>query len=699
MLLDRFKEQFHHGFQGKITKPSQYHAAATFLREEIRLLVAELCPEGVRIDQLSHDLDQTVDALNTYECSNPNRTFNADSIPGSSPDLQELEELRYMHRVLNKQVTLLDDQFRIPGNANYEEAQESLLLWQQKQAELQSQLAALQILADKALSADSVSAHTPLQKFQKLYTRLQELYREIVSDYDLLSRVLTRHRNFILKDSPPQRQFRILNEQVAPLLQDKQINADWYDLVQSWYKANNLANNTIKTASQQSPIYHGLLNKAKYYIKEYAPKQPENITGTDNSTISPTQIQSEINQDQLLLDQLTLRIETVRENTKKRAQNELEQVRSLWSQLEKLSRQYTGRKAASAYEEPFGELQAIHRNPYCQRTLLHWPVPAPYESAMDFGQFIYLTNQAFINIQLQFMRDFWENYSGHALTHAQCVAVLTDADYLQIVGEQGYGKSLTLAAKASYLQTYLDIRSDQILLLTGKHAFTKPAIELVRIEEPEASLRITSLFQEQNFIRTHLDPSVDSGLLLQCLELFLMTCDPADSMHYMEKHRLEELSSAQLTHAQVQEQQLFRAFKQLTLNYLNYMQDQHLTDAYTVLRKATELLNTGKAVCPYRYLLVDDFEQLSPYEFHMLQAMLQSNSLAKLTCTGSKWQIPSQEKFINKSFPLLPRDHFLVREILREAQYLSDDFLEEKSYLVLPKTRGEVVLLSPLTSD
>ncbi len=720
MLLDRFKEQFHQGYQSQITKPDQYYAAAGFLREEMQLLVEELCPEGVRIDQLSQDLDRTETALNSYEKHLQNPPVSL-PLKGKAEHAQagpqESEQLLHIQEALSRQVAYLDDAFRIPGKANYEEAQESLLQWQEKQAALQSRMAALQILTDKALRnipSDTPPSEFPLRELGQLETQVNQLHQDILADYDLLSRVLTRHRNFILKDSLAQKQFRILNQQVAPLLKDKHINQDWYDLVQSWYKANNLANTTIKTASQQSAIFHELLTRAQGNLAKLTRLQrlcspsiqdsdtirsrQHNRASGDGSPLNafPFSIQQQIDRDQELLDRLSLRIETVRTTTRQKAIDELEQVRSLWAELSDLPRAYTGRKASSAYEATFLELQSIYREPYCQRTLLHWPDSDAFAAAPDFRSFIRACNAAFLQLRLKSMEHFFDSFQGHSLTLAQRIAVLTDEDYLQIVGEKGYGKSLTLQSKAAYLQGYCDIRADQILVLTGPRAFARPALEFLHVLEPGTRLRVTTLFQEQDFIRTHIDPSSDSGLLLQCLELFLMTCSPGISMHYIEKHRLETLSETQLTPAQVQEQQLFRSFKQLVLDYLQHLQEKHLTDAYTAIRKATDLLNSGKAVCTYRYLLIDDFEQLSPYDFNLLQAMLHTNSLTKLTCTGADWQIPSQADYIQKSFPLLPRDHFLVQEILREAQYLSEDFQETKSYLSLTQTRGEVVLLSPL---
>lgn len=57
------------------------------------------------------------------------------------------------------------------------------------------------------------------------------------------------YEDFLRSDSPVQKQFRILDQQVSPLLQDVDVAKDWYDLVPVWFRVNNRIRDTLSTLS------------------------------------------------------------------------------------------------------------------------------------------------------------------------------------------------------------------------------------------------------------------------------------------------------------------------------------------------------------------------------------------------------------------------------------------------------------------
>lgn len=59
---------------------------------------------------------------------------------------------------------------------------------------------------------------------------------------------------FLRSDGPVQKQFRILDQQVSPLLQDADVAKDWYDLVPVWFRVNNRIRDTLSTLSTMQKV-------------------------------------------------------------------------------------------------------------------------------------------------------------------------------------------------------------------------------------------------------------------------------------------------------------------------------------------------------------------------------------------------------------------------------------------------------------
>lgn len=708
MFLDWIVEQFTQGYQSKITKPSHYQSAARYLRAEMQQLVAHSCPDEAKhtllhrkLEELTTSLQKLQDSYFLLEHSYQKQQVQSNALTRQSQEIEmEKKQLLGMQQKLHRDVTHLEIQLQIPGDATYEETQEQLQAWLAEAEQAETRLSALKTLADRRYFPhleealiDCKDRNRELeQRFiqqgqhaQKLQTQLKELAETISHSLNELSRVQELHRKFLQKDAQVQKQFQILDQQIPPLLQNKEMEKDWYDLVQSWYKANNLANSTIKSVSRKYPRYRELNTRCEQVLRTMDSLQKKLAlsgtasleTGLERELTDFWTMQKslalELRREREFLQNLKLRTEAIKETAKKRALQELEQVQVQWELFTNLCREYVSRKTAASYRPAFQELSDIHQRPYCLRTIHHSPVPPVLTQVTDYSQFISLCNRDFINRRLEELDDYFSNLLGKNLTEAQRIALLTDEDYVQVMGEDGYGKTFVTQAKVTYLQEQLGAAPERILLLRGREAFTYVGLKLLN-SISEAPLQIANVGTSQDYLNKYLPEDSDGALLLQCLEL-------AKCVNALPKEGENSLVS-QLT--------------DLVQTYQDHLQEQHLVDKYDLLRQAALLLERGTVGIPYDYLIIDDFQEMSPLDFDLLKAMLKSSPHTKLFCTGTKWQCLTLSAYIEKSFPLLPRHHFLVQGLLAEAEAPWKSTDTQGSYLSLTETRGEVILLTPL---
>jgi len=61
-------------------------------------------------------------------------------------------------------------------------------------------------------------------------------------------------------------------------------------------------------------------------------------------------------------------------------------------------------------------------------------------------------------------------------------------------------------------------------------------------------------------------------------------------------------------------------------------------DFHDMISRATDLVETGRYRSPFRYVLVDEFQDISPSPARLLKALLDSPPGSQLLAVGDDWQ-------------------------------------------------------------
>lgn len=78
-------------------------------------------------------------------------------------------------------------------------------------------------------------------------------------------------------------------------------------------------------------------------------------------------------------------------------------------------------------------------------------------------------------------------------------------------------------------------------------------------------------------------------------------------------------------------------FSAIYETYVEYLKHENHIDFNDMINEATSLVELGKYVSPFKYILVDEFQDISQSRYKFLKALLNQNN-AKLFCVGDDWQ-------------------------------------------------------------
>ena len=79
-------------------------------------------------------------------------------------------------------------------------------------------------------------------------------------------------------------------------------------------------------------------------------------------------------------------------------------------------------------------------------------------------------------------------------------------------------------------------------------------------------------------------------------------------------------------------------FIPLYQKYEDHLQTTKTIDFHDMLNKATQFINEGKYPSVFKYIIIDEFQDFSVSKNHLVQALCNKNSQAKLFCVGDDWQ-------------------------------------------------------------
>ncbi|MBQ7924665.1 MAG: UvrD-helicase domain-containing protein [Lachnospiraceae bacterium] len=730
MLPQWLRGWFTEEYQKEISSQSQYETASRYLRRQMQELVA--CPYPDRetlsatedaLQELTKELEALLELLPLLHshCQQLQAGGNATRQPLSaafgSPIHTPKKEFSGGKASLTEHISFLNTTLQAAADAHtYEQVHELSEQIQDRLTAAMQELTCLRQMKTAAPSREWKQQNIDYEEYSQLQAqmeniqrrathlemRLHELYHSLSDYMDTLNKALSLHRNFLQKNGNAQLQFEALNRQVPALLHIKTVHSDWFNLVTSWYKANNLAANTIKTLSPLAPALHkltgqcrenmdalaGLSRQLKTLYSENISHRP--LVEGESSDAMVDSFQKELNIREQQLQEITLRHDTLLEEARKKALAELEHLKKLCRELDIFTCNYVSPKAAFSTRHIFDEIKNIMTSPYCLRSVHHSPVPRALLTADNYNQYLAGTNAAYIKKQLHALSHYFDHIQGKSLTLSQRTAILTDADYVQIMGGKGFGKSFTLHAKMDYLLHKKNLSPKQVLFLTPGKLLEQQALSWLQGCETKPFAGVTRPLIQRDDLQNQLPQCEHLDFLLPILELHEYLA-PTDTTLALSANTLSGLSGPERPRQEL----LYQELRLILQTYRKILTQKQLVDQYQLLHTCTRLFHSGQLQNTYNYCLVDDFPLLSPLEFELIRTLLRSNPHTKLFCSGEHWEPIPEHTYIRQCFNKLPWEHYLVQGLLTENQRILQQRNYAGGYLSLTETKGEVILLTP----
>lgn len=297
-------------------------------------------------------------------------------------------------------------------------------------------------------------------------------------------------------------------------------------------------------------------------------------------------------------------------------------------------------------------------------------------------------NQAFTQAMLEQYSGFFAGIESSPLNPAQARAVVNGERSLLVLAGAGSGKTSVLVARAGWLLTRGEAAPDQILLL----AFGRQAAQEMdeRIRERLSSDDITArtfhslalhIIQQGSkkvpaISKLESDSSARQTLLLknwrlQCQEKKAqakgwrqwleeeMDWQVPDGEFWQDKKiqrrmasRLDRWVSLMRMHGDSQAEMIAGApeavrdlfgkrvklMAPLLKAWKTALKEENAVDFSGLIHQAVNILDKGRFVSPWKHILVDEFQDISPQRAALLAALRRQNAQTTLFAVGDDWQ-------------------------------------------------------------
>ena len=297
-------------------------------------------------------------------------------------------------------------------------------------------------------------------------------------------------------------------------------------------------------------------------------------------------------------------------------------------------------------------------------------------------------NQAFTESMLEQYHGFFASVETSPLNPAQARAVVNGERALLVLAGAGSGKTSVLVARAGWLLTRGEAAADQILLLAFGRQAAQEMDERIRerlgSEEIAArtfhSLALHIIQQGSKKVPTisklESDSTARQTLLLknwrqQCQEKKAqakgwrqwleeeMGWQVPDGEFWQDKKiqrrmasRLDRWVSLMRMHGGSQAEMIAGAPEEvrdlfgkrvklmapLLKAWKTALKDEGAVDFSGLIHQAINILDKGRFVSPWKHILVDEFQDISPQRAALLAALRRQNTQATLFAVGDDWQ-------------------------------------------------------------
>ena len=297
-------------------------------------------------------------------------------------------------------------------------------------------------------------------------------------------------------------------------------------------------------------------------------------------------------------------------------------------------------------------------------------------------------NQQWTERMLESYHDFFQNIETSPLNDSQSRAVVNGEDSVLVLAGAGSGKTSVLVARAGWLLRRQEAEPGQILLL----AFGRQAAEEMneRIQERLGSVAIQAktfhalalqIIQQGNrkvpaISKLETDSKARRALLIthwqqQCAEkkaqakgwrqwlLEELEWEVPEGDFWQDKRLAERLAgrlerwlglmrmhggsqAEMIEQADEEVRDLFskriRLMAPLLKAWKGALKDEGAVDFSGLIHQAVNILEKGRFVSPWKHILVDEFQDISPQRAQLLAALRKQNKQTCLFAVGDDWQ-------------------------------------------------------------
>ena len=367
-------------------------------------------------------------------------------------------------------------------------------------------------------------------------------------------------------------------------------------------------------------------------------------------------------------------------------QQQLEAIATRTSENKWLTREQTSglqqqiRRAFAALPLPINRLEEFEN---CREALRQCPAWLKDIEACRLQH-----NQAYTDAMLEEHADFFQQIESSPLNPAQARAVVNGEQSLLVLAGAGSGKTSVLVARAGWLLARGEAAAEQILLLAFGRKAAQEMDDRIRerlhTEEITArtfhSLALHIISQGSKKVPTvsklENDVAARSKLFIttwrqQCsekkaqakgwrqwLEEEMQWSVPEGNFWDDEKlqrrlaSRLDRWVSLMRMHGGAQAEMIANAPEEirdlfskriklmspLLKAWKGALKDENAVDFSGLIHQAIVILEKGRFISPWKHILVDEFQDISPQRAALLAALRKQNSQTTLFAVGDDWQ-------------------------------------------------------------
>ena len=263
--------------------------------------------------------------------------------------------------------------------------------------------------------------------------------------------------------------------------------------------------------------------------------------------------------------------------------------------------------------------------------------------------------------------EIFDNINGISIDNNQRKAVLTDEINNLIIAGAGSGKTLTIVAKIKYLTDIKKIDNKQILCISFTNESCKSLknkvtnIEVLTFHKLALKILNNKKYNISNIsleyiIEEYFNSIIynNESMILKVLKIYNYELNIKKYRIFLNSNHFKQLKNIIITFISIFKTNNYSLNKILEIKKNNnkellsiiidiyFLYEQELEsinsiDFNDMLNKATKEIIKNKIKLPYRYIIIDEFQDTSYQRYKLIKSIIENNK-AKLIVVGDDWQ-------------------------------------------------------------